>query len=48
MGQAGSVNNGVQGRLFIGDLPVPGFVHVTERPGILEGCSAASLPTGAL
>ena len=37
MGQPGSIEYLVDGRLLIGDEPHPGHVQVGQRPGVLEG-----------
>ena len=37
VGQAGGVNDGVEGRFRVGDFAVPGQVDVAEVPGVLKG-----------
>ena len=46
MGMAGGVDDGVEGRVAVGDLTMPSLVDIAERPSVLErgaGCFAASI-----
>ena len=47
MGEVGGVDDGVEGGLPVRNLPVPRFVDVRERPGVLEGSAGGLRSDGS-